>query len=329
MKENKISRRFKNNFAGVITAIVTPFCEDEGVSVDLNAFSLMVERQIKHKVAGVVVAGSTGEGHALTDEEFCSLLRSAESCIKRAINAGEDAASDFKLIANINTNNTAFACNKIKLTKGIKIDAFLCAAPYYVKPTQDGLMKHFKAISDTCKDVGAPIILYNVPSRTGGEITVETVAKLATECENIVGIKDATGDLSRVQKILHAMPNEVADNFAIISGEDGIVAQFCEKGGCGVISVVSNVLPTQMGAVYKACVSNNYQEAKKINESFDDFTNAMFEEPNPSPVKYALSRIDGLGVNNVLRLPLLPVAKNEVMEKINTEMIRFGVENEQ
>ena len=268
-------------FSGLYTALITPF---KNGKIDEVALEKLIEFQIKNGVDGIVPCGTTGESPTLTHEEHNLVIDLSIKIVAKRI----------KVIAGTGSNSTAEAITMTNHAKNSGADGCLIVAPYYNKPTQEGLYQHFKAINDEC-DI--PLIIYNVPARSAINITDETLAKLA-KLKNIVGIKDATGDLARVAtlKLL------VDKDFSILSGEDATAVGFNAMGGCGVISVTANIAPKLCSDLQKATQIGDYKKAVIIQDQLTNLHLAMFCETNPIPVKYAASLI-GFG-NGEVRLPL-------------------------
>jgi 4-hydroxy-tetrahydrodipicolinate synthase len=270
-------------FNGSITALITPFTA--GGTVDWAAFEKFVEWQINQGVHGVVPCGTTGESPTVTHDEH-------KEIVKRCVDIADKRVP---VIAGTGSNSTAEAIELTQEAKDDGADAALIVAPYYNNPTQDGLFAHFKAIHDA---VDIPIILYNVPGRCIADISNETVARLA-ELKNIVGIKDATADLTRPTW----MRNEIGDDFCLLTGEDGSTAAYLAQGGQGAISVSANVAPKLCADMHNAWQAGDIAEFQRLNMLLAPLHDAMFFESSPAPVKYAASRL-GLSSDHV-RLPLL------------------------
>lgn len=268
-------------FKGVITAMVTPFRDGE---VDYAAFENLIEHQIAAGVDGVVPVGTTGETSTLTLDEHKEVVR---LCVERA-------AGRIKVIAGAGSNNTAESIELSHHAKSVGADAVLVVAPYYNKPSQEGLYQHFKAINDA---VQIPVMLYNVPGRTVVDMSNDTVARLA-KLPNIVGIKDATGDLDR----LSLMRLAIHKDFAYISGDDPTFLGYMAHGGHGVISVTSNVAPEACVALYRAALKGDYDTARHWQDKLITLDKVLFADSSPSPTKYAMSRL-GLCTEEV-RLPI-------------------------
>lgn len=260
----------KEIFKGVGTAIATPFDTN---GVNLEAFGKLLEDQIASGVHAVIVLGTTGESATMTEDERNSL-------IKYAIDKG---AKRIKVIVGTGSNNTMSAIKMSKAAEEFGADGLLIVTPYYNKATQEGLVAHYKAIADC---VNIPIILYNVPSRTGVNILPETCLELS-KIENIVGIKEASGNISQVAKIASLC----GDDFAIYSGNDDQVIPILSLGGKGVISVLSNVMPDYMVKMLDSFWSGDFKKAKDMQVSAMDMIDALFCEVNPIPVKYVLNEM--------------------------------------
>ena len=278
-----------NLFAGTYTAIVTPF---KSGKIDEAALKKLIRAQIKGGVDGIVPVGTTGESPTLDYEEHIEVIELAV----------EFAAGKIKVLAGTGGNSTSEA---IYLTQGAKdagADGSLQVAPYYNKPTQEGLFQHFKAIAD---ETSLPIVLYSVPSRCGIEIGIDTVQRLAAATTNIVGLKEAGGNADRVSHIHAAL----GDRFTVLSGDDSLTLPFMSVGAHGVISVASNIIPREVANMVKACATGQTAAAQKLHHRFYSLFKDLFLETNPIPVKAALAMM-GV-IEDELRLPLVPMsAKN-------------------
>lgn len=275
-------------FHGSITALVTPF---QNGDVDLKAFENFVEWQIQEGSHGVVPCGTTGESPTL---EYDEMKRIFDVCVQTVKASGKK----LPVIAGTGTNSTAKTIELSKMAEQRGADALLIVAPYYNKPTQDGLYAHFKAIHDA---TDLPIVVYNIPGRSIVEITVDTMLRLA-ELPRIMGLKDATSDTGRTTLIRA----KAKDNFAILSGEDAIAGAFLAQGADGCISVASNAAPALCSNFQDAWAKGNLEEFSRLQTLLAPLHKALFVESSPSPVKYALSRL-GLSSDEV-RLPLLPAS---------------------
>jgi 4-hydroxy-tetrahydrodipicolinate synthase len=288
-------------FKGVLTALVTPFRDG---ALDFDAFEALVERQVAAGVEGVVPTGTTGEGSTLTLAEH---QRVTERCI-------EIVGGRARVISGCGGNDTAKVVEMVRHAKTIGADAALVVTPYYNRPSQEGLYRHFAAVNDA---VQLPVLLYNVPSRTSVDLANDTVTRLAA-LPNIVGIKDATGDLGRASLMRLAVP----EDFALISGDDGSFLGYMAHGGMGVISVTSNVAPEAMVALHHAAESGDMKGALYWQDRLMGLHKALFLDASPAPTKYALNRLN-LCTEEV-RLPLAPCAE-AVRPAIDEAMRAAGV----
>ena len=285
-------------FTGVATAIVTPLNEK---GIDYEAFERLIEWQIQEGINAIVVAGTTGEGSTLTDEEHKAVIKFAVDKI----------AGRVLVIAGTGSNDTAYAIELTKYACEAGADAMLVVTPYYNKATQKGLIQSFTAIADASTK---PVILYNVPSRTGCNIEPATCAELAKH-PNIVGIKEASGNISQIAKIASL----VGDEIDIYSGNDDQIVPIMSLGGKGVISVLSNILPKETVKICDEYFAGNTKESAELQLKYLDLIDALFCEVNPIPVKAATAAM-GYG-ENYLRLPLTPMdeAKKLNMFKLMKE----------
>ncbi len=285
-------------FEGVATAIVTPLNEK---GVDYEAFGRLIDWQIAQGVDAIVAAGTTGEGSTLTDEEHREVLK---FCVERV-------AGRVPVIAGTGSNDTAYAIDLTEYACGIGADAMLLVTPYYNKATQNGLIASFRAIADRSSK---PCILYNVPSRTGCNLLPATVAALA-EHPNIVGVKEASGNISQIAQIAALC----GDKLDIYSGNDDQIVPILSLGGKGVISVLSNPLPAETAAICRLWREGKTAEAAALQLKLLPLIDALFTEVNPIPVKAAMAAM-GYG-ENYLRLPLTPMEKahEEVLLKLLRE----------
>ena len=271
-------------FSGSLVALVTPF--DGNNRVDYDSLKRLIDFHVAEGSDGLVVAGTTGESATLAREEHIELIR-------RAV---EIADGRLPVIAGTGSNSTAQTVDLSRAVGDSGIDAYLVVVPYYNKPVQEGLFRHFSAVADA---VEKPIILYNVPGRTVADLLPETVARLATH-ENISGIKEATGNIAR----LTAIRELVDDEFTCLSGDDFTVRPFIEHGGRGVITVSGNVAPKQVATLCRLALAGSYDDAKAIDDALQALNTMLFVESNPIPVKWAVSQM-GL-MDDHIRLPLTP-----------------------
>ncbi len=271
-------------FNGSLVAMVTPFDADN--RVDFDAVARLVDFHVNEGSNGLVVAGTTGESATLKKGEHAALIRHTVEC----------AAGRLPVIAGTGSNSTSQTIDLSHEVADCGIDAYLMVVPYYNKPVQEGIYRHFTAIADA---VDKPIMLYNVPGRTVADMLPETVARLA-EHPRIFGIKEATGDLQRLKDI-QAL---VGDDFRFYSGDDFTVLGFIEQGGDGVVTVSGNVAPRLMSDLCKAAAEGRHADAQAIDDRLQALNAALFIESNPIPVKWALEKMGLIGPH--IRLPLTP-----------------------
>ena len=271
---------------GSIPALVTPFSNDE---IDRQALKDLVEWQIQEGSHGLVAVGTTGESPTLSHEEH-------QEVIEIIVN---QARGRVPVVAGAGSNNTKESIDLMKFAKKIGADAALVVSPYYNKPNQKGLLLHFRMLNDCCD---LPIIVYNIPGRSIVDIEVSTMAKLA-KLKNIIGVKDATGDVSRVSDTRKSCGNE----FIQLSGEDPTALGFNAHGGLGCISVIANVAPRLSSDFQNCMLKGDYDKALIIQDKLLPLHRATFLEPSPSPIKYALSKLGKC--KNELRAPLVPVTE--------------------
>jgi 4-hydroxy-tetrahydrodipicolinate synthase len=273
-------------FEGTGVAIVTPFKDDS--SVDYDALGRVVDHVIRGGVNYIVVMGTTGEASTLSREEKKSVLSFVSG----------KAAGKVPLVVGIGGNNTAEVISTIRDMDLSSIDGILSVAPYYNKPGQNGIFQHFNAISESSP---LPVIIYNVPGRTSCNITSDTCLRLAHECNNIVAVKEASGDIAQIMRIIKDKP----EDFLVISGDDMLTLPLMAAGGAGVISVLANAYPGECSTMVNHLMKNDYEAARKIQLQLIDKIELCFADGNPSGVKAFLSIMNICGNN--LRLPLVPV----------------------
>lgn len=276
-------------------ALVTPFKKDK--SVDFDALRRMVEYVIEGQSDYIVVLGTTGETPALFPEEKAE--------IKRTII--ETNAGRVPLILGVGGNNTQAVVNELRTEDFTGFSAILSVVPYYNKPSQEGIYHHYEAISNASP---LPVILYNVPGRTGVNMTASTTLSLARDFENIIGIKEASGNFLQIEEIIKNKP----DRFDVISGDDSITYPLMTLGAVGVISVIGNAFPMEFGRMVRLCLEGNFQKAMPIHFRFNELFNLLFVDGNPAGVKCTLNAL-GL-IENELRLPLVPT-RMSTNEKIH------------
>jgi len=291
-------------FKGSGVAMITPFNDD--LTVDYDGLRRLTDFHVEHGTDAIIVVGTTGEGATLTMEEHMECIRVVT----------EQAAGRIKVVAGTGSNDTAAAITLSKEADQCGVDGLLCVTPYYNKATQGGLVKHFTEIA---KSVNVPIILYNVPSRTGCNIQPETAVKLAREVDNIVGIKEASGNISQVAT-LAALSDGCID---IYSGNDDQIVPLMSLGGIGVISVTANIIPEDTHELCMSYLEGNIERARELQLKAMNLCHTLFSEVNPIPVKRAC-QLMGL-CNGKLRLPLTEIepAHDDALQKAMRE---YGIE---
>ncbi len=288
-------------FRGSIVALVTPF--KDGL-VDKNKLVELVEWHIKNGTSGIVPCGTTGESATLSHDEHNDVVETVVLAAKKRI----------PIIAGTGSNNTKEAILLTQHAKKIGADGALIIAPYYNKPTQNGMYEHFKTIADN-SDI--PIILYNIASRTGVNMEVSLIQKLS-KIKNIVGIKEASGNLTQMSDIIEAC----GENFALLSGDDALTLPVMSIGGRGVISVLANIIPRDVANFVQSFEKGDLQKAKEYHYKMNQLVKAMFIETNPIPVKKAMELL-GL-CSSEMRLPMLAM-QNENVEKLKQAMKNYGL----
>jgi len=290
---------------GCATALVTPFKKDG--SLDLDCFSRLVERQIKGGVKSLVPCGTTGESVTMTEAERLAVIRAAV-----------DVAKPLKarVIAGTGSNNTAATIDFTRKARECGADAALVVAPYYNKPTQEGLFAHFSEIAKSVK--GFPLMLYNVPGRTSSNISAATTLRLAEKHENMVATKEASGNFSRIMEILRDRPR----NFRVFSGDDAVTIPLVALGAEGLVSVISNELPKETSRMVDNALKGAFTAARKIHYKILPLMEANFIESSPSPCKFVMKEMGLLDEN--LRLPLVPVTTG-TREKLKEAMRSAGL----
>jgi 4-hydroxy-tetrahydrodipicolinate synthase len=285
-------------FKGTGTALITPFKVD--LSVDYDALKKIVKQQLDGGIDALVVIGTTGESPVIEFDEREKIISLVVREVKGKI----------PVIVGTGTNNTKKVVELNNQAKNLKADGVLIVNPYYNKGTQDSLVEHYKFISERTK---LPIILYNVPSRTGMNILPDTVVKIHKECKNVVAIKEASGNISQIAHLISIKPKSLS----VISGNDDQTLAIMASGGDGVISVFSNPYPKEMKKITDEMLNNNLKFAQVLNNKYLSMMNALFVETSPAPVKYVMSKL-GL-CKNVVRLPLVK-ATGKAEELLRKEM---------
>ncbi|MFH0877927.1 MAG: 4-hydroxy-tetrahydrodipicolinate synthase [Candidatus Omnitrophota bacterium] len=289
-------------FKGSMVALVTPFCNDR---VDEKTLRRLIDIQIQNGTSGIVPCGTTGESATLTYEEHDHVVEVTIDQVKKRV----------PVIAGTGSNSTQEAIMLTRHAAKFGADASLQVSPYYNRPTQKGLYEHFKAIAGS---VEIPIILYNIASRTGVNIEPETMAKLARDCKNIVGVKEASGNLAQMKKIKELC----GPGFDLISGDDALTLPVMELGGTGVISVVANIVPADVAQMVKAYQEAKLEKAKELFDRLAPLVKAMFIETNPIPLKTSMGLL-GL-CDSSLRLPMCAIEPQN-FDKLKTALRDYGL----
>ena len=288
-------------FTGAMVALVTPF---RGGKVDRGALEGLIEFQIEGGIDAIIPCGTTGESATLSPEEHTKVVEWTVEAVNKRV----------PVIAGTGSNNTEEAIYYTRHAKEAGADGALLITPYYNKPTQEGLYEHFARIA---KEVDIPMILYNVPGRTGVNMMPDTVARLA-KIDNIVGIKEATGSLAQVSETIYKCP----EDFVVLSGDDFTYWPILAVGGKGVISVTANISPFDMAALWDSFVKGDYEEARRRHYKLWPLHEAMFIETNPIPVKAALALMGK--IDPEIRLPLTPMRGNN-LEKLRSALKGYGL----
>jgi 4-hydroxy-tetrahydrodipicolinate synthase len=289
-------------FTGCGTALVTPFRQDE--SLDEKTLRALVRRQVEEGIDFLVPCGTTGESPTLEHGEYLRVVEIAR----------EESAGRVPILAGAGGNSTKKVIALVKEMEGLGVDGILSVTPYYNKPTQEGLYQHYKAISES---TALPIIVYSVQSRTGVNVEPATLARLS-ELKNIVGVKEASGNVSQMSRIAATLPA----SFQILSGDDALTLPLIALGGCGLISVVANQIPGPMAKLVKAAIDGDAKTARQLQRRYQELMDVNFIESNPIPVKYGMSLM-GL-LQPVWRLPLTsPTAANK--QKIEAVLVSAGL----
>lgn len=291
------------NLKGMGVALITPFKEDE--SVDYDALSRLVDYQLQNGTDYLVVLGTTAETPTLTESEKKSILELVISRVNGQI----------PIILGEGGNNTHAIADKLKKADYTGVDGILSVVPYYNKPSQEGIYQHYKTISEASP---LPIILYNVPGRTGVNMTAETTLRVAHDCKNVVAIKEASGNISQMDEIIKRKP----DNFDVISGDDGVTFPLITLGAIGVISVIGNAFPKEFSRMTRLALEGDYQSALTIHHSFSELFNLLFVDGNPAGVKSMLNMMGY--IENKLRLPLVPT-RITTYEQIKNVLIDLNI----
>ncbi len=278
---------------GVFTAIITPFKKDG--SVDYDTLKKLIDFNIENGVDGIVPCGTTGESPTLNHEEHHKVIEETIKHVNKRV----------KVIAGTGSNSTAEAISLSREAEKAGADALLIVNPYYNKPTQKGLYLHFKAVADA---VEIPIVVYNIKGRTGVNVNTDTLLDLIRDCENIVAVKEASGDLVQIKEVIEKTPI----NFSVLSGDDGIALELVRMGGQGVISVASNLVPKQMSEMIHHAIKGEIDDTTKTNFELKELFEKEFIETNPIPIKYMLAK-KGM-CEEVYRLPMCEMSDEHKKE---------------
>lgn len=289
---------------GSMVAIVTPF-NDNG-NIDFEAYELLLKRQLKNGTNGIVVAGTTGESAPLTSEEYAELIRFSVKTVN----------GEVPVIVGAGSNVTARAIQHCAVAKREGADGVLILNPYYNKPTEDGIFRHYQTIA---ANTDLPIILYNVPGRTGSNMSAQLTLRIAREIPNVIGIKEASGNLSQIMDIIAQRP----EGFKVYSGDDAMSLSIIAAGGDGCISVVANQAPLEFSRMINAALENDIVTARELHYRLLDLMNHNFIESNPIPVKTSLWMM-GMIKNN-FRAPIYPMENQKNLEILRNDLIKLGL----
>ncbi|MDA8965046.1 4-hydroxy-tetrahydrodipicolinate synthase [Akkermansiaceae bacterium] len=290
-------------FAGTFTALITPFRDGH---LDRDAFQALIERQIAAGITGVVPVGTTGESPTLDSDEHLAVVKAAV----------EFADGKIKVLAGSGANSTREAIHLTQAAEAMGADASLQVCPYYNKPSQEGLYQHYKTVAE---NTGLPIMLYSVPGRSVIEIGIETVSRLANDCDNIVANKEAGGSVDRVNQLVQAVP----EDFQILSGDDPLTLPFMSCGAVGLVSVASNLIPEVMVSLVNRCLEGEYGEALELQKRYYPLLSGLMSlDTNPVPIKSAVA-LQG-HCTSELRLPLIPLS-DEKTESLRGLLKTYGL----
>ncbi|SHI83338.1 4-hydroxy-tetrahydrodipicolinate synthase [Rubritalea squalenifaciens DSM 18772] len=290
-------------FAGTHTAIITPFRDGQ---VDEEAFRQLIEKQIEAGVEGIVPVGTTGESPTLDPEEHLEVIRIAVDAVKGRI----------KVIAGTGANSTSEAIELTEAAEKLGVDGSLQVTPYYNKPSQEGLYRHFKAVAESTT---LPIMLYSVPGRSVVEIAPETAGRLAADCDNIVAIKEAGGKVERVDELKAALP----EGFEILSGDDPITLEMMKRGACGAVSVASNIIPGPVSEMIRAMNAGDVAKAEELQEKYSCLLNDLMAiDTNPVPVK-AAAALMGYCTEEI-RLPMVAL-EGDKLEQVRVLLSDYNL----
>lgn len=289
----------QTKFTGLGIALITPFKEDE--SVDYDALGRLLDYQLQNGIDYLVVLGTTAETPTLTDDEKINIIRFVQNKVKGSV----------PIVLGLGGNCTRAVVEKLKNDDFTGIDAILSVVPYYNKPSQEGMYQHYKAIAEASP---VPVIMYNIPGRTGVNMQVDTTIRLAREFDKIIAIKEASGNMDQINDIIKKKPKD----FIVISGDDGITYPLITMGAQGVISVIGNAFPKEFGRMVRLSLQGDYESARQIHQKFTDLFDLLFVDGNPAGAKCMLSLMGY--IQNKLRLPLVPtrmVTYDKIREVLN------------
>ena len=289
----------QTKFTGLGIALITPFKEDE--SVDFDALGRLLDYQLQNGIDYLVVLGTTAETPTLTDDEKTNIIRFVQNKVKGSV----------PIVLGVGGNCTRAVVEKLKNDDFTGIDAILSVVPYYNKPSQEGMYQHYRAIAEASP---VPVILYNIPGRTGVNMQVDTTIRLAREFDKIIAIKEASGNMDQINDIIKRKPKD----FIVISGDDGITYPLITMGAQGVISVIGNAFPKEFGRMVRLSLQGDYESARQIHQKFTDLFDLLFVDGNPAGAKCMLSLMGY--IQNKLRLPLVPtrmVTYDKIREVLN------------
>jgi 4-hydroxy-tetrahydrodipicolinate synthase len=291
------------NLKGMGVALITPFKEDE--RVDYDTLAKLADYQLQNGTDYLVVLGTTAETPTLTEEEKDKILHLIVTKVRGRI----------PVVVGVGGNCTRATVEKLKHGSFDGVDAVLSVTPYYNKPSQEGLYQHYKAVSEATR---LPVILYNVPGRTGVNMTAATTLRIARDCKNVIAIKEASGNITQMDDIIKNKPA----NFNVISGDDGITFPLITLGAIGVISVIGNAFPREFSRMVRLALAGDYNSARKIHHSFTELFDLLFVDGNPAGVK---SMLNAMGyIENKLRLPLVPT-RITTFEKIRDVLRQLSI----
>ena len=288
-------------FSGSMVALVTPFKNDQ---VDWEGLEKLVEFHIEKGTYGIVPCGTTGESATLSHREHDDVIKAVVKAARKRV----------PVIAGTGSNSTDEAVRRTREAEESGADGALMISPYYNRPTQEGIYQHYKKVAG---EVGIPLIIYNIPSRTGSKIEAETLARLS-EIKNVAGVKEATGSIDQAIDVIHLC----GDRLVVLSGEDSLTYSLMALGGKGVISTVANVAPKEMSELAGACLKGDWEKGRKIQFQLIPLIRSLFIETNPIPVKTALSLMGKCRAD--LRLPLVPMSEG-ALKKLRGAMSDFGL----